>query len=342
MTKQILALVAPVLAASGCLIVDRGDPPPPPDPFGDIAFTWSFDGIADCDDAAVDEVDLAIFQGGQLVQEIKAEPCVGGGLVLTEFLEGRYEVDIDAYSRTSELLFAGGFTIRVEGGRENDAGVVVLERLGEPPPPPPPSVGSMGLFWSFLYPASTAIESCAIAGVVDIDVALRGPGGIEVNDRFSCAQSAGANFDNLEAGTWTLSVDAFGRYHNADIHLYGDTVDVVVVADASTEIGELALPRDEASFADVEAAWSFASDSCASAGLTNLTLSVQRSGLTQAEDVATVQCSSVSAVRRTFVPGSYTISLGGAGSADDYVGSATADVAPDTTTQVNIQLTPGA
>lgn len=339
MTKKILAFVVPVIAAAqGCLIVDGGDPPPPSDPFGDIAFTWSFDGIADCDEAGVDEVDLAIFQGGQLVDQIEGEPCVGGGLILTDFLEGRYEVDIDAYSRDSELLFAGGFTIRVLGGVENDAGVVVLDRLGEAPI----RTGSLGLLWTFLYPAQTAIESCAVAGVVDIDVVLVGPGGQEVTDTFNCEAAAGASFDNLEAGTWTVLVDAFGRYHNADIHLYEATVDVVVVADTEIDLGELALTRDERNFADVEAVWSFASSSCAAAGLDTLTLAVQRSGLNQPEDVTTVDCTSISATRRTFVPGSYTISLSGVGAADDYVGFATADVAPDTTTQVNIQLTPEA
>ncbi|MDP2342305.1 MAG: hypothetical protein Q8O67_15225 [Deltaproteobacteria bacterium] len=340
MTKRILALLAPVFAAgtSGCLIIDDRDPPPS-DPFGDIAFTWSFDGIADCDDAAVDEVDVAIFQEGQLVEEHKAVPCVGGGLVFTEFLAGRYEVDIDAYSRESELLFAGGFSIRVEGGVENDAGVVVLERLGDAPPPPPEEVGSVELFWSFLYPATNAIESCQVAGVVDIDVLLEGPGGQDVTRRFDCATAAGGIFDNLDVGSWTVHVDAYGRYHNDDIHLFGDTLDVVVEDGRITEMGTLDLPRDEASFADVSAAWSFASATCASAGLTDLTLSIQRNGLS-AEDVTTVQCSSVEAVRQTFVPGSYTVRLSGIGSVDDYAGQVTADVAPDTVTQVNIQLAP--
>ena len=213
---------------------------------------------------------------------------------------------------------------------------MVLERLGDPPAP---DVGSVELFWSFLYPATTAIESCAVAGVVDIDVLLEGPGGQDVSKRFSCASAAGGIFDDLDVGTWTVQVDAYGRYHNEDIHLFGDTLDVVVDQGRITELGTIELPRDESAFADVEAAWSFASSSCETAGLTSLTLSVQRNGL-DAEDVTTVQCSSVSAVRRTFVPGSYAITIQGQGAVDDYAGSATADVAPDTTTQVNLQLTP--
>ena len=344
MTHRILALLAlaPLtIAAPACLIVDGdGLPPPPPNPFGDIAFTWSFGGLADCDDAEVDEVDLAICQGGQLVEQIKGEPCVGGGLVLTEFLEGRYEVDIDAYSRSSQLLYAGGFTVRVAGGAETDVGVVTLDAVGPAPPPPPPAVGSVGFNWTFLYPAAAAIESCAVAGVVDIEVTLVAASGIEVSGRFNCAEAAGATFDNLDVGVWTVSVDAFGSYHDADLHLFGDSVDVVVVADVATDLGVLALHRDETSFADVEAVWSFASTTCADAGLDALTLSVQRVGLDQAEDISTMACSSVSVVRRTFVPGSYILSISGVGDAGSFVGIAPADVAPDTTTQVNIQLTP--
>lgn len=339
MTKSILAVFAPVLAAGvagapGCLIVDSE---PPPDPFGDIAFTWSFDGVADCDEAGVDEVDLAIFQDGQLVDQIEGEPCVGGGLVLTEFLAGRYDVDVDAYSRDNELLYAGNFTVRVEGGVENDAGVVVLDRIGAEPPP---DVGSVGLFWTFLYPATTAIESCAVAGVVDIDVLLTGPGGQEVTDTFNCAAAAGANFDDLDVGAWTLQINAFGRYHDQDIRLYADSLNIVVVADESTELGELALPRDESSFADVEAAWSFAASSCADAGLTELSVSVQRSGLDTAEAVRTVECSAASTLIPTFVPGSYTITVTGVGATADFLGAATADIAPDTATEVSVQLVP--
>jgi hypothetical protein len=219
---------------------------------------------------------------------------------------------------------------------ENDAGVVVLERLGDVPPPP---VGSVELFWTFLYPATTAIESCAVAGVVDIDVLLVGPGGQELSKRFDCATAAGGVFDDLEEGAWTMQVDASGRYHNDDIHLYGATVELDVDDGRTTDLGTLEMPRDEDSFADVEASWTFATATCGSAGLTDLTLSIQRNGL-DAEDVTTVQCSSVSAVRRTFVPGSYTISVSGSGSVDDYAGSATADVAPDTTTSVSMQLAP--
>lgn len=345
MTQKLLAFFAPVVAvaaAPACVIVDNDPPPPPPDPFGDIAFDWSFDGESDCDFARVDELDIAIFQDGSLFQQIEEEPCVGGGLILTHFFNGRYELEIDAYSRDNELLYSGGFSIRVEGGVENDAGVILLEGFGNnpPPPPPPPDTGSVGFNWRFLYPSDTAIESCDVAGVEEIDVVLESPDGDEVRDTFNCAQTAGATFDNLVTGTWTVNIDAYGRYHGGDVHLYGTTVSVSVVGDELAELGNLSLERDDQSFADVDVDWDFVGATCGSAGISQLTLAVQRQGAEAAEDVTTVQCTSLSATRRTFVPGSYTVSLTGAGASDDYVGFASVDAAPDTATGVTIHLAP--
>lgn len=350
-TTKLLAFARlPLLSAlavapfSGCVFVDRNDPPPPPpDPFGDIAFNWSFDGINDCDVAGVDELDIVIFQDGQVFEEIEGEPCIGGGLILTDFLNGRYELEIDAYSRDNILLYSGDFSIRVEGGVENDAGTINFDPINAPPPPPPPVLtGSVGFNWLFVYPAAQAIESCAVAGVVDVDVVLTNEFGDEVRDTFNCAATAGANFDNLAEGLWTAHVDAYGRYHNADVHLYGVSVDVEVIADDLTDLGDLALARDEGSFTDLEVVWDFVAESCATAGINELTLAVQRTGLDQPEDVTTVQCTSLSATRRTFVPGSYTVSLTGIGSSDTYVGFASIDAAPDTVAHLNIHLAPEA
>ncbi len=339
MTKQLLALIAPlVAAASGCVVVDRD---PPPDPIGDIAFDWSFNGEPDCDFAGVDELDIAIFRDGQLFDEIDGEPCVGGGLVLTDFFNDRYELEIDAYSRDNILLYSGGFSIRVEGGVENDAGVVVLAPINAQVEPRV-ETGSLGFFWTFLYPAQSAIESCRIAGVDEIDVELESDDGEIVRDTFTCENAAGATFDNLREGNWTLNLDAYGRYHGESIHLYGATVATAVFANDLVEAGEIALPRDEESFADVEAVWDFTGTSCGVEGITELTLAVQRNGHDTAEDVTTVQCTSLSALRRTFVPGSYTVSLVGNGSNDTFIAFSSIDIGPDTTTQVALHLAPDA
>lgn len=330
----VAALALPTLG-SACVVVDSQPPPPPPDPYGDIAFNWSFGGVRDCDVAGVDEVDIAIFQGGVLFDEIQGEPCVGGGLILTDYFNDVYELEIDAYSRTSELLYSGGFTVDVRGGVENDVGLVELDPLAPLPPPP---LGSVGMFWSFLYPSSTPQLDCAIAGVVDIDVLLVSEDGEEVRDTFDCEQSAGATFDNLLAGGWTLHLDAYGRYHGDDVHLYGVSIDVDVDGDATTELGEIALPRDDEGFGDLEVDWNFTGATCATAGVETLTISVQRAGLAAPEDVVDVDCGALSAVRTTFVPGSYTVVVDGAGSDGDYRGVATVDLAPNSTGLVGINL----
>ncbi len=336
------AVVAVLIAAGaavgpGCVVVDGT--PPPADPYGDISFDWSFAGEPDCDLAGVDEVDVVVLQDGLVVDERERVPCVGGGLTLTEYLAGRYEVDIDAYGRDDALLYAGGFSIRVAGGADNYAGVIELDAVGAPPPPPPPPVGSAAFFWSFVYPTDEPIIDCALAGVDEVDVLLQGPGGVELRDTFPCAAD-GAIFDNLDAGTWTLSLDAFGSYHGDDLHLYGAAVAFDVFADRETDIGDVALERDGAAFADIEVGWSFTDTTCATAGVDTLTLSIQRAGLPEPEDVTTVACDAVAALRRTFVPGSYTVALRGDSATTTYLGFATVDVAPDTLVQVTLNLAP--
>ena len=118
----VLCSRATTAATSGCVVVDNDNPPPPYDPYGDISFLWSFDGVTDCDLAGVDEVDIAVFQNGSLIDQIEREPCVGGGLTLIDYFEGQYEVEIDAYARNDALLYSGGFITRVVGGTTTNSG----------------------------------------------------------------------------------------------------------------------------------------------------------------------------------------------------------------------------
>jgi hypothetical protein len=338
--RPILAFVLSVALSPtvGCVIVDRDPPPPPPDPYGDIAFSWSFAGETSCDLAGVDELDIVVLQDAEVVFVLEREPCVGGGLVLTDFLAGRYEVEIDAYSRESELLYSGGFSLRVEGGRENDAGLVVLDALG---PPPPPATGDLAFFWAFRYPADNAIIDCELAGVTEVDVVLEGPAGEEVTETFPCGDD-GAIFSNLVEGRWTVHLDAFGSYRTTDLHLYGVSVDVDVVAGREIDLGDVVLDRDEGSFADIQVEWGFNATTCEAEGLGELQLSIARAGLAGPEDVTTVVCADLVELRRTFVPGTYTITLAGQGADADWFSSATIDLAPDTLAVVPLQLAPGA
>jgi hypothetical protein len=342
MTRKVLSplslLTLAVVANVGCVVVNQE---PPPDPYGDIAFSWSFAGETDCDLAGVDELDIVILQGGEVMEVIEREPCVGSGLVLTDFLAGRYEVEVDAFNRRSELAYSGDFSIRVEGGRENDAGVVVLDSLGPPPPPPPPATGDLALFWAFLYPTDQPIIDCALAGVVDVDIALTGPAGEVITERFPCGDD-GATFVNLGVGRWSMELDAFGFYRNQDLHLYAATVTVDVVADVETDLGDVPLARDDDNFADIQVEWGFNASSCADAGIVDVAISIQRTGLDQPEDTTTVACEALSELRQTFVPGSYTIRVRGLGTVDAWSSAATIDLAPNTLAVVPVQLAPEA
>lgn len=333
------ALSLPLVgAATGCVVVDSPNPPPPYNPYGDIAFDWSFDGIASCDGAGVDEVDIVVFQQGVVVDEINNEPCVGGGLILTEYFEGLYEVEIDAYARNDALLFSGGFTTRVNGGETTDVGLITLERFGDEPVPPT-GAGDVGLFWSFAYPADEAIIACDIAGVREIDVELLGPGG-PISETFDCAEDDGAFFVGLEAGRWTMNLDAYGTWHNDDLHLYEETVEFTVQANRELDLGDVVLLRDENSFADFVVRWGFNGASCSSEGITDVEISVHRNGLDEPEEISVVDCLDLEKHLSTFVPGTYTVAIYAEGSRNDWVSALTVDLAPDTTADVALQLAP--
>jgi hypothetical protein len=323
---------------SACVVVDADDGPPP-DPYGDISFDWSFDGIANCDEAGVDELDIVLLQDGLVVDERDGVPCVGGGLTLTEYFQGRYTVSLDAYSRSSQLLYSGEFSIRVQGGEDNYAGVIVLTSPDGPPPPPPPPTGSASFFWAFLYPVDEPTIDCALAGVDEVDVLLQGPAGEEVRETFPCTDD-GASFINLGEGRWTLTLDAFGSWHDAPLHLYDAVVDLDVVANRDVDLGDVVLGRDEQNFSDIEAAWDLTGTTCADAGLQTLTLSIRRTSEEVAEDVTTVDCTSTSALRRTFVPGSYVLTMTGTGTTATFVGTTTVDAVPDTVANVSVHLVP--
>ncbi len=332
-------LSLPVLAAtSGCVVV--GDSPPPPrDFYGDISFLWSFDGLGDCDAAAVDELDIAVFQDGALIDEINGEPCVGGGLTLLDYFEGRYELEIDAYARNDDLLYSGGFTTRVTGGAITDAGIITLDYYGDDRQPPPAATGSVAFFWAFAYPTDEPTIACDVAGVRDIDVRLTSPGLADVTQSFDCSED-GAIFDNLPTGSWTLHLDGYGSYHNDDIHLYEGSFPFTVVGDIDLEFdGDLVLSRDEDNFADIDVRWGFNGTSCAAEGIGSIRVDIARDGL-DAEATTTVDCVDLGKLVSTFVPGSYTVTATGAGRASTWTGAVRIDLAPDTVGEAPLQLAP--
>ncbi len=336
--RSLLLLSLGLSALSSACIVAA---PPPPDPYGDLSFDWSFNGEPSCDQAGVDEVDLTVLQDGEVVLVIEREPCVGGGLTITDLREGVYEVAIDAFSRDSIPLYAGSFSARVIGGEDTYAGVVDLDPVNEEPPPP--LTGSLGLFWGFRYPTDgNLVFDCALAGVSELDVFVtpQGAAGAGFNSTFLC-EDEGVLVDNLPPGRYAVRLMAYGSYHSDDLLLY-DTGDrlVDVLEGDTTELGDVELPRIDESFSDFDVAWSFADNTCATTGVSQVTLAFTRFGADSPEDTFAVDCAAASVLRRTFVPGSYTVSASAHGASADFIAAVTVDLAPNSVAQVDLALAP--
>jgi hypothetical protein len=331
------AMMTAAVSASGCIYETHHDP------YGTIAFDWMFDGISTCSEAGVDEVDLVVLQGNEVVLALEREPCVGGGLELSDILEGNYEVVIDAFDRESVLLYTGGFTVNVVGSRRNFAGVINLRPVGEPPPPPPPDDGDIELFWGFVYPNddSEAFD-CDFAGVEEVDVIVtpygdRDPVYVET---FDC-HDEGVSVGGLLPGDYDVEVLGYGSYHDESILLYDSgVVPAMVHADSITELGDVLLDRVDENFSDFDVAWSFMDETCASAGVVDITVTISRLGAAEPDDVVVTDCTMSNLVRRTFVPGSYSVGVGGVGDDADWIGAVTVDLRPGSEAQVDLVLAP--
>jgi hypothetical protein len=333
-TAPMIAILCSLATTSACVIYD------PPPPFGDIAFDWSFDGIPTCDEAGVDEVDVAIFQDGELVLDHQGEPCQGGGLVFTDIHTGTYEVFIDAYDRNGVVLYSGDFSITVEAGVVNDAGVVVLDAVNAPDPPTV-EVGSLAFFWVFPYPGEALTFDCALAGVDEVDVTVT-PAGSAVaayQDTFAC-DAEGVEVTNLPAGRYQLRVQAFGEYHQEPILLFDSgSLDVDIFGNELTSLEDLIVARADNVFSDFDVSWSFVDESCLDLGVESVTVSFQRFGFAAPEDSLAVDCGAAGVLRRVFVPGSYDVSVAAIGSDDvTYLGATTVDVPPNTVADVDLVL----
>ncbi len=314
--------------------------PAPHDPYGTIAFDWRFGGIDTCSEAGVDEVDLLLLQGSEVVLQLEREPCVGGGLELTDIHEGAYDLVIDAYDRESVLLYNGTFGVDVKGGRTNSMGVVDLDAIGEPPPPPPAD-GDLSLFWGFRFPTDAPLFDCARAGVTEVDVVVTAIGAADAvySDTYACADD-GVSVTALPQGNYNVSLKGYGLYHGDDVLLYDSgNVSASINAGSETVLGDVVLERVSTAFADFDVAWSFGAESCASLGVTTIAVSFTRAGDATPEDSFEVACAQSSVLREVFVPGSYTVIVTGAGASAIYSGSAVADVGPGAVAPIDMLLT---
>lgn len=335
-----LCLVSAIgLASSGCILVHDHDPAPSPpgNPNlpGDISFLWSFDGEQRCSRAGVDELDVQVVTlSGELVFG-ETVPCAGGGLTLTDFAPGNYEVWLDAFTSGNEHLYTGVAAVTVRGGLDNDIGVIELD----PVAPPPPATGDLALYWTFLYPTNdSVVTDCATAGVTEVVLEVVPlAGGEGYANTFAC-DDEGVIVEGLVSGDYTLSMVAYGRYQNMPIALYEKEASLQIGADAVTDLGDVYLERVYESFADIEVTWTLAGGTCAELGVSDVEVSIRRLNGDLEDDHFTVECDRTFALRQTFVPGSYVVEASAMGAAGTYVGAATLGVAPNTTAPADLEL----
>lgn len=318
--------------ASGCVINN-----PPPEPLdGSITFAWSFGGIASCEDAGVAEVDVQVFDDLGLAFKTTVE-CFGGGLTLTDFSPGAYEVFLDAFSRSNRPLFQGEGFVQVRPGVENDMGVIELRRVGSGQAA---STGALALYWGFLYPTDDSLViDCAVAGaeVVVLDVMSK-DGAISFVESFAC-EDEGVILDDMPAGEYSILLEAYGSYQRQDLLLYEGLFDVKVIPNAINELGDLPLLRVYESFADIEVSWDIPG-TCAQADVDEVIVVITRMEGNIEDDVVIVDCDRSYALRETFVPGSYFVEVYADGYYGEYYGSVTRDVPPNITAVTRVQLVP--
>ncbi|MBN2497815.1 MAG: hypothetical protein JXR96_24685 [Deltaproteobacteria bacterium] len=130
-------VVLAAACAPGCLVIDHEDPGciGDCDPgIGDIAFYWNFElesgELTDsCTRADVARVDIEVFDSyGDSEFAVYDTPCEGQGAILTDFLAGRYHLELVAHCRNGIISHEGWYDLRVDLG-ENDYGTLTLDYL---------------------------------------------------------------------------------------------------------------------------------------------------------------------------------------------------------------------
>lgn len=214
-------------------------------------------------------------------------------------------------------------------------------------PPPVEQQGTIAVFWSFLYPTDDrAISNCATAGVSTVDLHVFPADGVgdEFFQTFSCDSNT-IEVQNLATGRYVVEMTAYGDFQNQDLPLYSVSNFVVdVFPNQITELGEVALPRIEESFGDVEIIWNLGRETCASAGVRAVNFTIQRNNLDVPDDEFDIDCSTPVVDRRVFVPGFYVVTAFADGvqngSARRFVGGRAVGVEPNAISSINLDLQP--
>jgi len=334
MTLPRLLLTACALAtASGCIIVT----PRAEDP-GDLEFLWRFDGEERCQNAGVADVEVYVDDASGIEVFADTYTCTGGGLTIRNFQPEQHTVTLRAFGFENELLYEGTQRVNVESNVIVDMGYIDLDRVV-----PDTQDGNVTFSWAFFYPSDQLESSCSKAGVDEIDVRIAPKAGTtaeEFSQTYEC--SAGGINVTLPEGEYTLTVDAYklGATMADDLRLYGsDEIDLVVLASSPLELGDVEMFRVEASFGDVDVAWSI-NDSCANLGLDDIDFIITRVDTNSEEYSFTVPCSQpTSELIRIFVPGGYSIEAAADGlGGESFYGTETFTVEANQVSEITVDI----
>ena len=332
------ALLLPV--ATGCVVYS--DPPGGNNPDanlpGDISFDWSFDGENRCSAAGVAEIDIQVFGPSETLVFQDTVECIGGGLTLRDFEPGGHELLLDAYDRFGELVyFAEAITLTVQGGRDNNLGVIEFLPAGSQS-----GTGTIASFWSFKYPTDeSTVVDCAVAGVDDVlvEIVPLNSSASVFSEVFRC-DAEGFIVDGMATGDYDVTFTALGSYDGQDLPLYvSDDIRVTVDRNTETDLGDVRLDRVFESFADIEVSWAFGTGDCVSRGVGDLEITIVRLDGDLEDDRFTAPCDTVVSRRNTFVPGGYAITARGVGSGNvEYVGTRTLEVGPNAMGSASLEM----
>lgn len=311
--------------------------------WGSITFLWTFDGETSCAAARVDTIDVEVVNRDtdeRRYQNIGIA-CQEGGLVIDNaFPAGEYDVYLEAYNARGDRLYDAVQSVVVASGMLTDMGTINLTSDGNEPVDGP---GSLTFLWQFRYPLDLPETDCAVAGVDEVDVFLYPAGGDDpvYSQTAPCNDATGGmRIESLEVGTYDLVLSAYGSYLGDDVFLYrSETLNIAVLADTETDLGDVTLERNEDNFADIRVSWSLA-DTCANLGIDDLDFVITRlqGDLDVEDDAFTVSCGNTDERRLGFVPGSYVIDVSATGDAGAYVGTATVDVPPGMETSISVDV----
>jgi len=295
---------------------------------GGLLLDWVMPNGAGCNAAGVAEVDVEVLVGDVRVS-YDTFPCTDGGATIQGLPAGEVTVWVDGYSSSNEHIATKGFETDIVTGEITDVGAITLDPVGGV------DGGSVVFDVAFLYPVNAAETDCVRAGVleIDVDIAPVGHDGPGYQTTLTCDDQSGSLLvEDLAPGAYTLTLDAYGAYDGADLHLYEEgPVSFSITSGQETDLGAQDMGRVQANFGDLRSTWTLEGGTCESLGVVDISFTVTRTSGPQeiVDDSFTKPCSNTNELRLNYVPGTYRVDATANGAeSTTFTGTANATVEP--------------